>query len=114
MGELLKCCGCKSTYFQQNIHKIPTISLSRNSCIAPKCEIFTPFRGDEIIEQLPESLPGIGTIQGNDTVSGWWEQNTGKYVTEHLGQVSDWKYSFINKSAVFYVVKQLILALFGL
>ena len=59
--------------------------------------IYPPFRGDEIIEQLPESLPGIGTIQGNDTVSGWWEQNTGKYVTEHLGQVSDWKYSSINK-----------------
>ena len=57
------------------------------------CEINKTFRGDEIIEQIPESLPGIGVIQGNDTVSGWWEQNTGKYVKEHLGMVSDLKRS---------------------
>ena len=52
-------------------------------------ESLTFFRGDEIIEQIPESLPGIGVIQGNDTVPHWGEQNTGKYVKEHLGQVSE-------------------------
>ena len=63
-----------------------TFTCSENS--AHQFEISLPFRSDETIEQIPESLPGIGALGGNDTTTGWWVQNTGKYVKERTGLVS--------------------------
>ena len=38
---------------------------------------------------LPTSIPGLGNVLGNATKGSWYAQNTGRYVSELFGQVSN-------------------------
>lgn len=39
---------------------------------------------------LPTSIPGLGNVLGNGTKGSWYAQNTGRYVSELFGQISEY------------------------